>query len=177
MSRFSKFKRFGIAIIVLVAVIIFTIHLFQVANASTGDTELIIASKDYVDQKIEILMAEIESLKAQILDTSENNLPEQASAQGFKVVVLGKNQKLIGEEGTEIIVRSGNTTAITGSSGEKLVDVTDGNDNYLDTGVPIPENHLLVVSRSDGRGIESIDEKKVVYVLVKGGYSITDPAD
>jgi len=174
-KRFSNFERF-IAVIILSVAVIFTIHMFQV-DASTEGEELVIASKDYVDEQIGILMAEIESLKAKISGT-DVNLPEEASVQQlFKVVELEKNQKLIGEEGTEIIVRSGNTTAITGSSGEKLVDVTDGYSDYFDTGAPIPINHLLVVSRSDGRGIESIDEKEVVYVLVKGGYSITDPSN
>ena len=74
---------------------------------------------------------------------------------------------LIGDAGSEIILRSGSATAITSPSGG-LSDVTAGTD--ITEGKPIPANHLLIIPRSDGRGI--FVTKNSTFVMVRGGYTI-----
>jgi hypothetical protein len=82
------------------------------------------------------------------------------------VVEVPAGTKLIGSAGTEIIVRSGSATAIDTELGG-LSDVTAGKD--LRQGVEAPPNHLLIVPRNDGRGIQAVTS---LFVLVRGNYRL-----
>jgi hypothetical protein len=84
----------------------------------------------------------------------------------FSPIELAAGQRLLGGEGTEIVLRSGEATAIdNGSNG--VSDLTSGTD--LMTGNQVVSNHLLLVPRDDGRGITAVTE---VWVLVRGDYTI-----
>ncbi|MCL1982056.1 MAG: hypothetical protein FWG53_03050 [Clostridiales bacterium] len=84
----------------------------------------------------------------------------------FEPIQLEEGQKLIGVEGTEIILRSGEAFAI--DNGENGVsDLTSGKD--LMSGDQVAANHLLLVPRDDGRGIMALTE---AWVMVRGGYEI-----
>ena len=80
----------------------------------------------------------------------------------LNVVELGAGQRLIAEAGTEIVLRSGRATAIDGPKGG-LSNVTAGRD--LRMGEEIPLNHLLIVPRSDGRGVLATTD---VFLMVRG---------
>ncbi len=82
------------------------------------------------------------------------------------VVELAAGQAMEGFGGTEIIVRSGQARAV-GSSNGGVCDVTAGKD--LANGERVSLNHLLIVPRTDGRGIRA--EGKV-WVMVRGPYTI-----
>ncbi len=82
------------------------------------------------------------------------------------VVELAAGQTLEGSGGTEVIVRSGQACAVGNSQGG-ICDVTAGKD--LANGARITTNHLLIVPRTDGRGIRA--ETKL-WVMVRGPYSI-----
>lgn len=84
----------------------------------------------------------------------------------LRVVTLAAGQQLIGDGGTEIILRGGKTTAI-GTAAGGLSDLTGGKD--LVTGVTVPPNHLLLVPRSDGRGVKAVTD---AILLVRGPHSI-----
>ncbi len=86
----------------------------------------------------------------------------------LNVLELEPGQRLVADAGTEIVLRSGSATAIDGPGGG-LADVTAGRDIRM--GQPIPRNHLLIVPRSDGRGLLATTS---VFVMVRGIYSI-DP--
>jgi hypothetical protein len=84
----------------------------------------------------------------------------------FSPIQLTEGQRLIGGEGAEIILRSGEASAIdNGSNG--VSDLTSGTD--LMTGNQVVSNHLLLVPRDDGRGITAITE---IWVMVRGDYTI-----
>ena len=84
----------------------------------------------------------------------------------FKAVKLEAGQTLTGDEGTEIIVRSGEFTAIdNGANG--ISDITSGKD--LMTGMQVGTNHLLLVPRKDGRGIYAGTEG---WIMIRGNYNI-----
>ena len=79
---------------------------------------------------------------------------------------LQPGQSLIGDEGTEIILRSGEGTAIdNGANG--VSDISGGRD--LMSGMKVELNHLLLVPRGDGRGIKVTTE---AWVLIRGSYTI-----
>lgn len=83
------------------------------------------------------------------------------------VVEATKGQVVVLGAGSEIIVRSGETTAISGMSGG-LADVTGAKD--LVTGDKVPNQHLLISSRDDGRGVKVVSDK--AYMLIRGSYSV-----
>ncbi|MBC7959090.1 MAG: hypothetical protein H7X94_04410, partial [Vallitaleaceae bacterium] len=88
-------------------------------------------------------------------------------SSGFVVVEVGAGQKLICEGSTEIILRSGDATGVANAAGDGLSDVTSGAD--IRQGVAVEKNHLLIVPKTDGRGL--LVTKKS-YLMVKGNYAI-----
>ncbi|QHI71269.1 hypothetical protein [Aminipila terrae] len=88
------------------------------------------------------------------------------SKTSYSPISLTAGQKLIGGEGAEIILRSGEATAIdNGANG--VSDLTVGTD--LMTGSQVATNHLLLVPRNDGRGITALTD---IWVMVRGTYTI-----
>ena len=73
---------------------------------------------------------------------------------------------LYGAEGSEIILRSGKGTIYTAGV-DGVVDATTGAN--LKTGATAVANHILIVPRADGRGV---NVSEAAWFLVKGGYSI-----
>jgi hypothetical protein len=92
--------------------------------------------------------------------------PNVSFNQNFEVVSVEAGQRLIGEAGTEFILRAGAANIIASELGG-ISDVTDGVD--LENTVPVPQNHLLIVPRSDGRGL---NVTSFSYIMVRGQYSI-----
>ena len=84
----------------------------------------------------------------------------------FQVVNMSKGDVLIGEAGTEIILRMGTAEIIATQKGG-LADLTSGTD--LADGTNMPANHHLVIPVDDGRGIEA---KNSVIVMVKGDFTL-----
>ncbi|MHC1721624.1 MAG: hypothetical protein AB9836_00315 [Aminipila sp.] len=88
------------------------------------------------------------------------------SRTSYSPISLTAGQKLIGGEGAEIILRSGEATAIdNGANG--VSDLTIGTD--LMTGSQVVTNHLLLVPRNDGRGIKAVTD---IWVMVRGTYTV-----
>ncbi|MCL2406509.1 MAG: hypothetical protein FWC95_01130 [Defluviitaleaceae bacterium] len=110
--------------------------------------------------------AQIVSDVVQIIQQQLQQQPPQPQmAQTWQPVQLFWGQRLIGGEGAEIIVRSGVANAIVpGANG--LSDVTAGVDIMSGQ---IPVNHMIIIPRSDGRGIVAQGE---VWVLVRGPHLI-----
>ncbi len=159
----TRIRRIHIVMWVLISVFL----LFGIAravNPEPGSDEDPLVAKSYVDQQIALLQNQIASI-------SGAQDGETAGSVSFKVVELSDGQILTAGQGTEIILRVGTATAISGENGDGLADVTSGlgTKHDLKTGQTVPVNHLLVVSRNDGRGLKA--ENRVI-LLVKGPYSI-----
>lgn len=89
----------------------------------------------------------------------------------FVALELTADQKLMTGESAEIILRGGKAKAIGGEGGG-LSDITSGTGADVNTDQDVPLNHLLLVSRDDGRGIKIVSKK--AWVLVKGPYTIEE---
>lgn len=141
-----------------------SLHIVQAATAADPSQDITVASQDYVDAKISELNTKIEQLTQQ--------LQEQSKYNAYQVVELTAGQKLVAGASSEIIVRAGTATAISGVNGDSLADMTtdDSKTTNLINGQTVPVNHLLIVSRDDGRGVKAISSK--VYILFKGTYTI-----
>ena len=90
-------------------------------------------------------------------------------SSSYEIVYLEENQRIICGKGTEMILRSGIATSVDSDNGG-LADVTSGKD--LTMGDNIPQNHLLIVPRDDGRGVKA--ENNYVVLLVRGGYIVSE---
>lgn len=167
-------------VLVLASVIIITIAAFGVVSAVAGQPEIpddALISKGYLDAQISLLTKEINRLQQEIDTLNQNGNSTGTDVAVFKVLELVSGQTLIAGEGAEIVLRGsaggGYATAISGANGDGLADVTAGDGKDLKTGDRIPLNHLLIVSRDDGRGIKVANvENSKVYILVKGPYRI-----
>jgi len=148
--------------VLVTAVIVITCVLVGLTNWSRADgsgalpgSELDpIVTKSYVDY-----------IAATLRTYLEEAISRKAESQ-FRVVSLHPGQKLVGNQGTEIILRSGRAIAVTSSSGG-LSDITRGAD--IKANEPIPANHLLIVPRSDGRGLKAETE---VIIMIRGEFGV-----
>lgn len=86
----------------------------------------------------------------------------------LKVLELKAGQTLRAEAGAELVLRAGRAVALTGPQGG-LADLTAGRD--IQAGEPVPANHLILVPRTDGRGIKALTP---VVLLVRAGRPWSD---
>lgn len=155
------------ATLILIALLIAANCLtFVFADNVPGSSADPVVTKSYVDSMFNSLKAQIESGDVSAPAGSSETSAAVPAESSFIVVQLAAGESLIGEGGTEIILRSGAATAI-GANGVGVSDVTVGKD--LTDGVKIEKNHLLIVPRSDGRGIKCSTS---AYIMVKGAYSV-----
>ncbi|MCL6451592.1 MAG: hypothetical protein K6T75_09905 [Acetobacteraceae bacterium] len=85
----------------------------------------------------------------------------------FQVVSLGAGQRLeAAAPGVEIVVRVGRVRAVASPAGG-LVDATDGRN--LGQGETVSPNHLIIVPRADGRGVEAAGD---VIAMVRGPHVV-----
>ncbi|MBZ2176025.1 hypothetical protein K8M07_12325 [Schnuerera sp. xch1] len=120
-----------------------------------------LVSLSYLDKRIEELESNIDKKLATIMDSTEN---EQTSS--LEVVKISAGQSIIGQNGTEIILRGGKAKTIAGELGG-LSDVTMGKDLKMDE--QVPSNHLLIIPRDDGRGVHAIED---AIFMVRGKYEV-----
>ena len=83
----------------------------------------------------------------------------------WRIVNLEPGQRLIAQAGAEIILRAGKACVIASPAGG-LADVTAGRD--VGQGALVA-NHLLVVPRSDGRGVEALTR---TVLMARGAFTI-----
>ncbi|MCL2364538.1 MAG: hypothetical protein FWC71_07745 [Defluviitaleaceae bacterium] len=84
----------------------------------------------------------------------------------FVSLNLTYGQRLFLENGTEVILRTGTATVISGPEG--LVDMTQGLN--VSNGASISRNHLLITPRTDGRGLRFTSQSN--WVMVRGAFTI-----
>ena len=174
MKNLFKNKR----IIVTTLTLIFLLTAVSIAaNPGSSDDPLI--SLSYFEDKIDNLKDDLSKTLSSSLnekfdkmsDDIEKNIDDikkngVTAPTSFELITLGADETLILEASTEVIVRSGKSIVVTSeNSSGGISDVTLGKD--LINGEAITNNHLLIVPKSDGRGIKATVTGAV---LVKGNY-------
>ena len=157
----KKILAVAITITVIAASLVTVIWAF---DAGSPDDPFI--SLSYIDN---ILLPQISNYISGRLDGENVSIGDGTTTgnnRHFEVVSVSAGQQLIGESGTEFILRMGGGTVIASNLGG-LSDTTIGVD--LSQGVTIPMNHLLIVPRTDGRGLNITED---ALVMVRGRYSI-----
>jgi hypothetical protein len=146
----------------LIAIVV-AVFLGSAVSANTplpGSAEDPLITKSYMDQYVNQIRAE---LKREI----EAEFRRLGSAGGLDVVLLKAGETIIGQAGTEFIVRTGRVNVVEGPAGG-LPDLTAGADIRADVVVPL--NHQLMVPRSDGRGLRVPSGSATI--MVRGNYNI-----
>lgn len=144
-------KKKNLIVLAVALALVFTTAVVIGSGYEPGSAEDPIVTKSYVDDKIAGLLA---------------SLGGEEGGGSFTPVNIGPGKKMIGGEGTEIILRSGRARAVAkGTDG--LSDVTIGSD--IAGGKDVSKNHLLLIPRADGRGIEAVTD---IWVMVKGVYTV-----
>ncbi len=149
--------KFGITAGVCVA-----LSLVMPALATPGTESDPLISQSYITSTV---MPQLEEYIREEVAKQAGNTTGSA-AERFEVVKLDNGDRLVCENGTELILRMGTATIIASEAGG-IADVTVGTD--LAEGTAMPSNHHLIVPLSDGRGIKATSS---VLVMVKGGYKI-----
>ncbi len=139
---------------VLTIVLLLVLSLFAVAQAATttpGSEGDPVVTKSYVD-------SEIAKIKGTTTSSGGNVT--------FEAVFVNAGKNVLGGNGTEMILRSGEARSISNTE-NGIADLTDGKD--LMGSQNIVQNHLLLVPRNDGRGISATTD---IWVMIKGEYTI-----
>lgn len=110
----------------------------------------------------------INSVLSQINNTQNNNNVQNNTTNigSYVPVSATRGQKIIGGEGTEIILRSGSAVSYT-TVEDGIVNATKGLD--LKNGEYIGKNNILIVPRNDGRGVSVTSD---AWFIIRGSYII-----
>ncbi|WP_072470355.1 hypothetical protein [Urinicoccus massiliensis] len=122
-------------------------------NAIYGTEKDPVVTVSYLNEKL-----------AQLKNTGGAGMASTGSE--MKLVELKAGDRIIAAAGSELILRSGEATAIATDLGG-LSDLTKGKD--IKHARQVERDHLLVIPRSDGRGLLA---KTSALVLVRGSYSV-----
>ncbi|MGL4799603.1 MAG: hypothetical protein ACRCWY_09465 [Cellulosilyticaceae bacterium] len=144
-----------------------------------GSKEDPLVTKSYVDKQIAAMGGSssstshlAEQIKAQqdlldiLLEQVSGLQSGTTSGAKYELVTIPQGSSIIGEQSSEMILRGGRGK-IVGSANGGVQDVTDGVD--LQHGVAAPKYHLMIIPRTEGRGIFAETE---IIVMVRGGYTI-----
>lgn len=143
---------------VLSSILLGVVFLTSTLYANDND---VVVTKSYLEGEIEQLKKELEALTN--LDKTSENTSNQMI---YKLVEVPEGKHMIGDEGTEVVIRSGVGVIMSTINGG-ITDVTDGID--LQNGEEAPKYHLLIIPVTEGRGI--LAESDLV-VMVRGSYAI-----
>jgi hypothetical protein len=146
-------------------------------TAQPGSVDDPVITKSYFDQQINQKIAEALAKQPTTPVATPSPTPVQTpppatggeASSSLEVVVLPAGKTIYAGAGTELIVRTGKTIAVS-SDDNGIPDVTAGKD--VPAGQAIVTNHLLIFP-TEGRGVKA-DPKNVgdIYIMVRGSYII-----
>jgi hypothetical protein len=145
---------------VLIALLIFLF--FNIAYSEEENDPLI--TQSYMELRLQQIKTYIDEKIDNISSDGQNTNPSNI----FKPVTVKSGVKVIGDEGTELILRAGNAKAIANTQGG-IIDTTGAID--IQNNKDIPKQHLLIIPRKDGRGV-IISSKEDAVIMIKGNYTI-----
>ncbi|CAH2214994.1 hypothetical protein [Tepidibacter aestuarii] len=152
------------------SIIVTSTYIVKASGYEPGSSGDPVVTKSYVDMKIDELAKNvtevIENINTNKQKPDTEVKPEDKSSNELEIVQIEAGQSIILESGSEIILRGGEGSIIDSELGG-IADLTQGID--LRGGYDVPANHLLMVPRSDGRGIVA---KTNCIFMVKGGYEV-----
>lgn len=157
-------------LILIAAALLLTMSFMAVTygvDAQPGTEGNPLVTKLYMDAVVDGVKDTVTKLEARIAALEKGGSSQEAvPAASWEVIEVKAGKSVLGGEGTEIVLRSGNAVALdNGANG--VSDLTSGQD--IMGGTKISPNHLLLVPRQDGRGIKC---ENTCWVMVLGEYTI-----
>lgn len=143
-----------------------TLYINAESASSQGSVNDPLITKSYMDEQLAVLVKQEVS---KLTSSQTNSNAPGAVGSTISVIQLKSGQTLYAAAGTELIVRTGKTLAVS-SDTNGIPDVTEGVD--IAPNAPIQTNHMLVFPR-EGRGIKP-DPKNTqdIFVMVRGDYTL-----
>lgn len=161
---------------IIIAVGLLAVTTLYASDQGAGTSNDPLVTKSYVDKKIAEIAGgtstssnvtqQLQMQQELILALSQQIESLQQTNNTYEVVFVPQGQLLLGKQGSEIIIRSGEAKVI-GSVAGGIQDMTEGVDVNADK--IAPKYHLLIVPREDGRGLIAT---KDLTVMVRGGYTL-----
>ncbi|MCT4507633.1 MAG: hypothetical protein N4A48_02530 [Tepidibacter sp.] len=152
------------------SIIITSTYIAKASDYEAGSNMDPVATKSYVDMKIDELAKNvnqvIEKINTNKQEPGTDDNPQEKHSNELEIVEVQEGKSIILKAGSEIILRGGEGAIIDSELGG-IADLTQGVD--LRGGYEVPANHLLMIPRSDGRGIMA---KTNCIFMVKGEYEI-----
>lgn len=137
-----------------------------------------IITKSYVDQQLnQQVTDQVNKAKQEIISQLSNggittpSNPGAGGSMASAVVELKPGQTIYADAGSEIIVRTGKTLAVSRDD-NGIPDVTSGKD--ISPNTVVENNHLLMFPR-EGRGVKPDPKVKTdIFIMVRGGYQVVN---
>ncbi|HEX2927362.1 MAG TPA: hypothetical protein VHP38_14075 [Ruminiclostridium sp.] len=148
------------------------LHIAPAVMADTTSTSTssspVIYDKTYIDA-LETKLTTQQTEAANKIDSLEKEISDLKDSMTFKIIKLQAGQTLVAGESSEIIVRTKNKVVAYVSPGAAggVSNLISGKD--IKNGETIPDNQLLLVPKSDGRGIKA---NAPADIMIKGTYTI-----
>ena len=148
----------------------FTIGLVSIgtaAPAEPGTEGDPVVTRSYVEKVRQDLVKMIQGEAQPALQQPAPSGPA-GTAASYSVQKVSAGKTIIGMEGTEFIVRTGQVTVTTPGVDYTIPDLTNG--TSLAHGKTVPRDHLLLIPRTDGRGLKVTSG--TADIIVRGDYKI-----
>ncbi|NMA82299.1 MAG: hypothetical protein GX962_00345 [Epulopiscium sp.] len=175
----------GLMIFFIAGILFFPLEWVHGTGVEPGTQGDPLVSKSYVDKRINEILSlvqgkpvtgnpsdgagniDIDDLLEQVDLMIQFRMKEAGiTAPSYETVEVKKGQQIVGNQGTEMILRSGKAKAMASTSGG-LQNVTAGADIAQDQ--QIPQYHLIIIPRSDGRGFEMTADG---WLMIRGEYQV-----
>lgn len=150
--------------------------IFGAVSAATsgeaGTTTDPVVTKSYVEKRLaELSVALTQKIDALAAKTEGNagGTSAPGAPPAFEVIELQNGDRVTFGENTQVILRGGAAVAVVAEN--DLPDVTGGNGIAL--GQKIPLNHLIIIPKNDGRGMNIQDRS---WLMISGQYIVTPAA-
>jgi len=166
-------------IYLLISIILLT-FIYLTKNDSTalafqpGSLEDPLITKSYLEERLLSLQLSNESKLSNeelnfIIEDITRSILSQGEIGGFNTfepVNVTTGEVIIGDEGTEIILRSGSALVFTEVE-NGLVNITTGKEHF--NGDRVNLNNKLIVPRNDGRGVLVTEDS---WFIIRGNYTV-----
>ncbi len=157
----KKKRMITILAFILVAVLFAGIGAYAASTLGSKDDPLVTLS--YVNERLyPQLLEKITQEADRAAEETRRSFTAGITTETYSIVTLSYGQKLTGQVGCEILLRSGSASA-----GSGIVDTTSGGE--LKSGSALSANHLCIVA-TEGGGITATANS--VQLVVRGGYKI-----
>jgi hypothetical protein len=121
--------------------------------------------------RVNNLEVQTSSLQKEADDTTkrmnfiDNTVRSLSDGTLYQVIKVDPGARIFASGTSEVILRSGTAKVIGNEYGEGISDLTEGRE--AKEGEYIQKDHLLLIPRGDGRGIET---ESICYIIYKGLY-------